>query len=176
MSFINWTSTPLWNSSSPLWTPSPSTSTTTGATFISSTPTSELSHHALYRELRVPPLPSSPSLHDPSLNKPPFDPILIPSPSSFIHTTPDVTHPEDAAQLSRLLRHGTTVNTLLCVAYLLVFIGGLLGNGCVIGVVFRCSRMRSPTNFFIANLALADILVLIFCLPANLVSNIFYRE
>ncbi|KAF0310288.1 Neuropeptide SIFamide receptor [Amphibalanus amphitrite] len=75
-----------------------------------------------------------------------------------------------------LLRHDLTVSAVLCVAYLIVFVVGLLGNSCVVAVVCRCPRMRSATNYFIANLAVADILVVVFCLPATLVSNIFVRE
>ena len=75
-----------------------------------------------------------------------------------------------------LLRHDLTISAVLCVAYLIVFVVGLLGNSCVVAVVCRCPRMRSATNYFIANLAVADILVVVFCLPATLVSNIFVRE
>jgi neuropeptide FF receptor 2 len=63
-----------------------------------------------------------------------------------------------------------------CVAYLLVFAVGIVGNFFVIAVVFRSPRMRTVTNFFIVNLAVADILVIVFCLPATLMSNIFVRE
>ena len=75
-----------------------------------------------------------------------------------------------------LLRHDLTISAVLCAAYLIVFAVGLLGNSCVVAVVCRCPRMRSATNYFIANLAVADILVVVFCLPATLVSNIFVRE
>lgn len=60
-----------------------------------------------------------------------------------------------------------------CLAYGIVFIIGIVGNSFVVAVVMRTPRMRTPTNFFIVNLALADLLVLIFCLPVTLIGNIY---
>lgn len=59
------------------------------------------------------------------------------------------------------------------VAYSLVFLLGVVGNSLVVGVVYRNPTMHSVTNYFIVNLAIADILVLVFCLPVTLVSNIY---
>lgn len=73
-------------------------------------------------------------------------------------------------------RHTMAMTAVYCVAYLLVFALGLVGNFFVIAVVFRSPRMRTVTNFFIVNLAVADILVIVFCLPATLMSNIFVRK
>ncbi|XP_042873443.1 neuropeptide SIFamide receptor-like [Penaeus japonicus] len=73
-----------------------------------------------------------------------------------------------------LYRHNFGVRTILCLSYGLVFVLGLIGNCFVIAVVFRTPRMRTVTNFFIANLAVADVLVIVFCLPATLISNIYY--
>ncbi|VVC90506.1 unnamed protein product [Leptidea sinapis] len=75
-----------------------------------------------------------------------------------------------------IYRHGGAMTAVYCVAYLLVFIVGLVGNLFVIAVVYRSPRMRTVTNFFIVNLAVADVLVIVFCLPATLMSNIFVRE
>lgn len=75
-----------------------------------------------------------------------------------------------------MYRHSGAMTAVYCVAYLLVFIVGLVGNCFVIAVVYRSPRMRTVTNFFIVNLAVADILVIVFCLPATLMSNIFVRE
>jgi hypothetical protein len=73
-------------------------------------------------------------------------------------------------------RHSFAMTAMYCFAYILVFAVGLVGNYFVIAVVYRSPRMRTVTNFFIVNLAVADILVIIFCLPATLLSNIFVRE
>lgn len=58
-------------------------------------------------------------------------------------------------------------------AYSLVFVVGLVGNLLVVLVVFRNPCMRSVTNYFLVNLAMADILVCLFCVPINLMSNLF---
>lgn len=76
----------------------------------------------------------------------------------------------------RLYRHSMAMSAVYCVAYVVVFVVGLIGNSCVIAVVYRSPRMRTVTNFFIVNLAVADVLVIVFCLPATLMSNIFVRE
>lgn len=75
-----------------------------------------------------------------------------------------------------LYRHSLAMTVVYCVAYLIVFIVGFVGNCFVIAVVYRSPRMRTVTNFFIVNLAVADILVIVFCLPATLMSNIFVRK
>lgn len=75
-----------------------------------------------------------------------------------------------------LLRNSPGVSVIYCIAYTLVFILGIIGNSLVVAVVVRSPRMRTVTNIFIVNLALADILVLVFCLPATLLSNLFIRK
>ncbi|KAF6213868.1 hypothetical protein GE061_011593 [Apolygus lucorum] len=70
-------------------------------------------------------------------------------------------------------RHTVAMTIVYCIAYLIVFVVGLVGNIFVIMVVYRSPRMRNVTNFFIVNLAVADILVVVFCLPATLMGNIF---
>ncbi|XP_001600098.3 neuropeptide SIFamide receptor [Nasonia vitripennis] len=73
----------------------------------------------------------------------------------------------------RWYRHSVAMSVVYFVAYCLVFVVGLIGNSFVIAVVYRSPRMRTVTNFFIVNLAVADVLVIVFCLPATLMSNIF---
>ncbi|XP_054264099.1 neuropeptide SIFamide receptor-like [Macrosteles quadrilineatus] len=70
------------------------------------------------------------------------------------------------------LRYPVPVTVFLVVAYSAVFVVGVTGNCLVVTVVYRSPRMRSPTNLFIANLACADLLVNVICLPFTLISNV----
>ncbi|KAK0161478.1 hypothetical protein PV327_009944 [Microctonus hyperodae] len=76
----------------------------------------------------------------------------------------------------RFYRHNVAMTAVYCVAYMFVFVVGLVGNSFVIAVVYRSPRMRTVTNFFIVNLAVADVLVIVFCLPATLVGNILVPQ
>ncbi|PVD38908.1 hypothetical protein C0Q70_01533 [Pomacea canaliculata] len=62
---------------------------------------------------------------------------------------------------------------LLSLVYGSVLLLALLGNVCVLVVVASDKRLHSATYMFIANLAVADLLVAIFCTPITLLSNIF---
>jgi len=62
------------------------------------------------------------------------------------------------------------------VAYSVVFVLGLVGNGLVVWVVYSNRRMHNVTNYFIVNLALADILVCLLCLPITLLQNLYSGE
>ncbi|ESO92444.1 hypothetical protein LOTGIDRAFT_162749 [Lottia gigantea] len=59
---------------------------------------------------------------------------------------------------------------LVCL-FIIVFIMGLAGNALVWFSVSRNSRMRSPTNIFLVNLALSDFMVLLLCLPPTVVAD-----
>lgn len=74
------------------------------------------------------------------------------------------------------LRYGVGLTVVICVAYMAVFVVGVLGNVCVVAVVVTFPRMRSTTNLFIANLAIADLLVNVVCLPFTLVGNVLDGE
>lgn len=85
-------------------------------------------------------------------------------------------HHNESMEYTQLLRHSSTISIIFCVVYMMVFVVGLIGNLFVISVVFRVPRMRTVTNLFIANLAIADVLVIVFCVPATLMSNLFVRK
>lgn len=56
------------------------------------------------------------------------------------------------------------------IMYISVLSLALLGNGTVCFIVQSSPRMRTVTNFFIANLAIGDILMSFFCIPFSFVS------
>lgn len=158
----------------------------TGATIVSSTTTVEQHHHHHYhhtlnssRRVFVDMLGNSfLDLASPSVQN---DSSIIGSTESaygeMVPTVFDTTNISTNSTLPDLLyRHSLAMTVVYCVAYLIVFIVGLVGNCFVIAVVYRSPRMRTVTNFFIVNLAVADILVIVFCLPATLMSNIFVRK
>lgn len=56
--------------------------------------------------------------------------------------------------------------------HLLVFVVGILGNLLVCVSVYRNRSMRTVTNYFIVNLAAADCLVLLICLPPTVLWDV----
>lgn len=53
-----------------------------------------------------------------------------------------------------------------------VFVIGLVGNALVCIAVYRNHTMRTVTNYFIVNLAVADFMVILFCLPATVLWDV----
>lgn len=53
-----------------------------------------------------------------------------------------------------------------------VFIMGLVGNALVCIAVYRNHTMRTVTNYFIVNLAVADFMVILFCLPPTVLWDV----
>lgn len=77
------------------------------------------------------------------------------------------THFEDAfqdAQIGIIL-----VYTVLCVV-------AVVGNSCAVYVVISKRRMRNVTNYFIASLAVSDILMALFCIPFTFVANVLFNH
>ncbi|MEQ2251628.1 Neuropeptide Y receptor type 2 [Ilyodon furcidens] len=61
------------------------------------------------------------------------------------------------------------VQIVLILAYSTIILFGVTGNSLVIYVVYKFKNLRTVTNFFIVNLAVADLLVNTLCLPFTLV-------
>ena len=56
--------------------------------------------------------------------------------------------------------------------YSIIILGAMIGNALIVVVVMRNKKMQSTTNFFIVNLAVADILVTVCCTWVHLVNNL----
>lgn len=60
--------------------------------------------------------------------------------------------------------------TMVYLMYISIFVVAMFGNGIVCYIVISSPRMKTVTNFFIANLAVGDILMSLFCVPFSFVS------
>ncbi|KAM9314860.1 neuropeptide Y receptor type 2 [Pholidichthys leucotaenia] len=65
------------------------------------------------------------------------------------------------------------VQIILILAYTTIILFGVIGNLLVIYVVYKFKNLRTVTNFFIVNLAVADLLVSTLCLPFTLVNTLY---
>ncbi|XP_053474809.1 neuropeptide Y receptor type 2, partial [Ictalurus furcatus] len=72
---------------------------------------------------------------------------------------------EDSTQL-------VGVQVVLILAYSTIILFGVSGNSLVIYAVYRFRNLHTVTNFFIANLAVADLLVNALCLPFTLMATL----
>ncbi|CAL7934547.1 unnamed protein product [Xylocopa violacea] len=61
---------------------------------------------------------------------------------------------------------------VLIVSHTIILVVGLIGNALVCVAVYRNHSMRTVTNYFIVNLAVADFLVLLLCLPLTVLWDI----
>lgn len=64
----------------------------------------------------------------------------------------------------------TYFQTTVYIMYISIFVVALFGNGIVCYIVQSSPRMRTVTNYFIANLAVGDIFMSLFCVPFSFVS------
>ncbi|KAK2163053.1 hypothetical protein LSH36_86g00013 [Paralvinella palmiformis] len=60
----------------------------------------------------------------------------------------------------------------LIAIYTVVFVVGLIGNSLVCYVVWRNKSMQTVTNCFIVNLSVADLLVILVCLPPTVLEDV----
>ncbi|XP_050402936.1 orexin/Hypocretin receptor type 1 [Patella vulgata] len=65
----------------------------------------------------------------------------------------------------------TVEESVLIFLYVVVFFVGLFGNFLVCFVVYRSKSMQNATNYFIVNLAVTDMLVILICLPPTVVQQ-----
>uniref|UniRef100_A0AC35U5M7 G_PROTEIN_RECEP_F1_2 domain-containing protein n=1 Tax=Rhabditophanes sp. KR3021 TaxID=114890 RepID=A0AC35U5M7_9BILA len=62
----------------------------------------------------------------------------------------------------------TSVKVIFCALYILTFLLAFFGNLFTIIIIGINHKMRTATNFFLVNLAVADLLIAIFCIIQNM--------
>ncbi|TRY89542.1 hypothetical protein DNTS_014676 [Danionella cerebrum] len=65
------------------------------------------------------------------------------------------------------------VQVMLILAYSTIIVFGVTGNSLVIYVVYKFRNLHTVTNYFIVNLAVADLLVNTLCLPFTLMYTLY---
>lgn len=75
-----------------------------------------------------------------------------------------VSHDNESAWFS------TEFQATLHFMYITILLIAIFGNGVVCFIVCQSSRMQTVTNYFIANLALSDMLMAFFCIPFSFIS------
>lgn len=66
----------------------------------------------------------------------------------------------------------TRYECVLIAMHVIVFAVGLIGNALVCVAVYSNPTMRTVTNYFIVNLAVADFMVILFCLPPTVIWDV----
>ena len=61
---------------------------------------------------------------------------------------------------------------IFIVLFFIVFVVGISGNLMVCYSVWRSTQLKTVTNYFLANLAAADFLVLLICLPPSVIQDV----
>ena len=68
-----------------------------------------------------------------------------------------------------LITEPQAMRVIRILLYVVIFFVGVIGNILVLLVVYKTPSLRSVTGYMIANLAIADLMVALFCLPATLI-------
>lgn len=101
--------------------------------------------------------------------------VAVPDAYSHYHTN-KTAYWDFSLMNAKNLKYSKGWTATLATAYTIIFLLGFVGNVIVILVISLKPRMRTVTNLFILNLAVADLLVVLFCVPVTLVANIFIRK
>ncbi len=82
-----------------------------------------------------------------------------------------VSAPRNSSSLAAPCQPNMSVaNRLLIVAFALIFCLSVLGNSLVIVTIIQQRSMRTVTNLYLLNLAIADLLLCIVCMPPTLLA------
>lgn len=102
-----------------------------------------------------------------------MEPVIEPSNFSDIENITNLTVPFTETTTSSSLMHSLIYTVVMITINSIIFLLGVLGNGLVIAVFFKHYEMKTVTNMFIFNLAVADEFVLLICLPTTLIANVY---
>uniref|UniRef100_A0A3Q3ID56 Neuropeptide Y receptor type 2 n=1 Tax=Monopterus albus TaxID=43700 RepID=A0A3Q3ID56_MONAL len=97
---------------------------------------------------------------------------LLEGKSSNCCSATDTTNQENLLRLEDSTKL-VGVQVILILAYSTIILFGVIGNSLVIYVIYKFKYLRTVTNFFIVNLAVADLLVNMLCLPFTLVYTLY---
>jgi hypothetical protein len=117
-------------------------------------------------------LSSSGFLNDTAITSPPVEDLDSEDKSTDNCTNEYCVSDEDYVNMMQDHIFPTTYEWVLIVFHTVVFFVGLIGNALVCVAVYRNHSMRTVTNYFIVNLAVADFMVIFFCLPPTVVWDV----
>nr|XP_014277091.1 RYamide receptor-like isoform X2 [Halyomorpha halys] len=83
--------------------------------------------------------------------------------------------PDEGELYEPLYEPPTYLTVFLSICYISISVAAVVGNGLVIWVILTSRRMRNVTNYYIANLALADIAVGLFAIPFEFQAALLQR-
>ena len=94
--------------------------------------------------------------------------------NSFSITTDNNTNSEQEISLEELYNYiyPQTLEWIVIAVYTLTFVVGVTGNVLVCFAVWMNKDLRTITNIFMVNLSVADLFILIFCLPSALLVDV----
>ncbi|XP_035825571.1 RYamide receptor isoform X2 [Aplysia californica] len=83
-----------------------------------------------------------------------------------------VTVPNDYGEKEQFDKAFREAQVAIIVLYTVLCVVAVLGNSCAVYVVISKRKMRNVTNYFIASLAVSDILMAVVCIPFSFVANV----
>ncbi|KAH3863846.1 hypothetical protein DPMN_026849 [Dreissena polymorpha] len=97
-------------------------------------------------------------------------------PSAFMSTENFSSTSTTDTEYYAVLRHPLYMIIIYSLAYTIIMVLAIFGNVMVVAVVARNQNMHTVINYFIVNLAIADIMVAVICLPMTLLHNLYHGE
>ena len=83
-----------------------------------------------------------------------------------------------ASNIGDLLQEGDFQKGIKITAFVFLMLLSMLGNALLIAVVYKNAnqRMRTPSNYFIFNMACADVLLTVYAVPVSIIDTAYSHE